>query len=300
VALDAYGNLFIADEYNHRVRKVSTTGIMTTIAGIGPCYSADGNYIGDGYPATEAGLSYPEGLAFDSSGNLFIADSGNDVIRRVGTNGIISTVAGNNLYDFAGDGEAATNASLANPNLFIAEEENNRVREVLTIGVIITVAGDVANSGSPGGYTGDYVLAITTSLYYPHSVAADGLGNLFMADQYNNRIRKIATNGIITTVAGNGSGNYTGDGGRAIFASLYYPFSVAVDSSGNLLIADFYNNVIRKVDASGVITTAAGDGPCCGSLGAFAGDGGAATNASLNAPFGVAFDASGDCLIAMR
>jgi sugar lactone lactonase YvrE len=292
VALDASGDLFIADYSNNRIRRVGTNGIITTVAGSGT-YA----YSGDGGAATNAGLRYPYGVALDASGNLFIADEGDDCIRRVGTNGIITTVAGNGTYGYSGDGGAATNASLCDPtgvtldasgNLFIADTSNQRIRRVGTNGIITTVAGNGTN-----GYSGDGGAATNAELYYPGGVALDASGNLFIGDASNQRIRKVSTNGIITTVAGNGTYGYFGDGGAATNAELYWPSGVALDASGNLFIADQYNNRIRKVGTNGIITTVAGNGTTV-----YSGDGGMATNAGLNWPYGVALDASGNLFIA--
>ena len=246
VALDASGNLFIADSANHVIRKVDTNGMITTIAGNGsPGYS------GDGGPATDASLNYPEGVTLDLSGNLFIADWANNVIRKVDGNGVITTVAGNGNPGYSGDGGAATNASLSGAysvavgtlgQLYISDTSNQRIREVDTNGVITTVAG---NGGI--GYYGDGGLAVAATLNYPAMVASDGYGNLFFADQQNNLIRKIDTDGFITTVAGSGAIGYSGDGGAATMASLSGPYGVGLDSWRNLFIADMFNNRVREV-----------------------------------------------------
>ena len=292
VAVDGSGNLFIADTYNSRIRKVGTNGIITTVAGNGS-YA----YAGDGGAAVSASLYYPSGVAVDASGNLFIADSDNNRIRKVDTNGIITTVAGNAGAGYLGDGVQATNTSLYYPscvavdafgNLFIADTHNNRIREVASNGIITTVAGN-----GNAMFAGDDGPAANASLYYPSGVAVDASGNLFIADYYNSRVRKVGTNGIITTVAGDGNFEYAGDGGAASSASLYNPSDVAVDAFGNLFIADTYNRRIRKVGADGVITTVAGNG-----TETYSGDGGFSTNASLANPQGVALDASGDVFIA--
>jgi sugar lactone lactonase YvrE len=292
VAVDASGNIFIADSYNSRIRKVGTNGIITTVAGNGTAA-----YSGDGGPATSASLYYPSGVAVDASGNLFIADTDNERVRKVDTNGFITTVAGDNSYEYSGDGGQATNASLWEPfgvavdasgNLFIADTHNNRVRKVGANGIITTVAGD-----GGAGYSGDGGPATHAGLYYPEGVAVDASGNLFIADYYNQRIRKVGANGIITTVAGDGTNAFSGDGGPATSASLNGPSGVAVDASGNLLIADTSNQRIRKVGANGIITTEAGNG-----TDGYSGDGGAPTNASLASPQGVAVDASGNLFIA--
>jgi sugar lactone lactonase YvrE len=298
VAVDASGNLFIVDSGNNVIRKAGTNGIMTTVAGN---YSTGGSYGGDGGPATNASLNDPLGAAVDACGNLFIADTYNNVIRKVDTNGIITTVAGNHKTggSYGGDGNPATNASLSYPcgavvdasgNLFIADTGNNIIRKVDTNGIITTVAGNYSTGGSYGGAGGP---ATDASLNNPSAAAVDASGNLFIADTDNQLIRKVDTNGIITTVAGNGSYGYSGDGGPATNASLNYPYGVAVDAFGNLLIADSGNNVIRKVDTGGFIATVAGNGTQ-----GYSGDNGMATNAGLNYPCGVAVDDSGNLFVA--
>ncbi len=276
--------------YQWQLNGTNLDSIITTVAGGGNAYP------GNGGAATNASLRPWGGVAVDASGNLFIADSwDNNLIRKVGTNGIITTVAGGgNAYP--GNGGAATNASLGYPsgvavdasgNLFFADLDNNYIRKVDTNGIITTVAGN-----GDSDYYGDNGPATNASLYCPIGVAVDASGNLFIADMNNYRIRKVNTNGIITTVAGNGNYGYSGDGGQATNASLYNPYRVAVDASGNLFIADTYNQRIRKVDTNGIITTVAGGGNDG------LGDGGAATNASLHNPWGVAVDASGNLFIA--
>ena len=290
IAFDAIGNLFITDYGNYRIRKVDATGIITTFAGNGT-----NGYSGDGGAATNAKIVSPFGVAVDANGNLLIADRSNYRIRKVDTNGIITTVAGNGSAGSSGDGGAATNAKLNSPsgaavdssgNLLIADTFNGRIRKVDTNGVITTVAGKGGNA-----YSGDGNAATNAFLNNPNAVAADASGDFFIADTSNNRIRKVDANGIITTVAGNGTVNYSGDGGPAINASLAAPDGVAVDTYGFLYIADNANNRIRQVDASGVITTLAGDGNA-----GFSNDGGPATNASLSGPFGVALDPDGNLL----
>ena len=261
--------------------------IITTVAG-----KSTSGFSGDGGGATNASLSNPSGVAFDLPGNLYIADRDNNRIRKVDTNGIITTVAGNGNATYAGDGGKATNASLYTParinldvfgNLYISDQSNSRIRKVGTNGIITTVAG----SGN-SAYAGDGGLAVYASLAAPCGVSFDVSGNLFIGDIGNNRIRKVDGNGIITTVAGNGLGQYAGDGGMATNASLYAPFGVAFDASSNMYIPE--GGRIRKVDTNGIITTVAGGG--------VGGDGSAATNASLSGPQGVAFDASGNLYIA--
>jgi uncharacterized protein (TIGR03437 family) len=303
VAVDSSGNLFIVDTRNSRIRKVSASGIITTVAGNGTAGSS-----GDGGPATSASLA-PYGVAVDSSGNLFIGD--NSRIRKVSASGIITTVAGNYGCGFSGDGGPATSALLCSPggiavdgsgNLFIADTSNQRIRKISASGIITTVAGngvvEAGSFGNAGGFSGDGGPATSASLNNPGSVAVDSSGNLFIVDTNNNRIRKVSASGIITTVAGNGIIGFSGDSGPATSASFYYPSDVAVDGLGNLLIADPWNNRIRKVSSGGTITTVAGSGATGPGAGGFSGDGGPATSALLAQPFGVAVDGSGSLYVA--
>ncbi|MCX6594263.1 MAG: hypothetical protein NTZ56_22340 [Acidobacteria bacterium] len=334
VAVDAVGNLFIADAGNNRVRRVTPDGIITAVAlGGGPATTGalaidtagnlfitgnlrlrrvapDGSittvagngsdrFSGDGGPATSAQLDSPYAVSLGAAGNLFIADRANHSIRRVTPAGMITTVVGNGIRGFAGDGGPATSAQLDNPsgvavdaagNLLISDSFNQRIRRVTPDGIITTVAG----TGSRGA-SGDGGPAIRASFSAPYGLAFDAAGNLFIADLGNARIRRVTPSGIITTVAGNGNFGFSGDGGPATRAELEGPVGVAVDSSGNLFIADFRSNsnCIRRVTPSGIITTVAGDGTA-----GFSGDGGPATRALLNAPTGVAVDAAGNLFIA--
>ena len=232
----------------------------------------------------------------DNLGNLYIADENNNRIREVNTNGFITTIAGNGINGYSGDGGAATNASLSLPNgvtidhagnLFVSDEGNHRIRRINTNGIITTFAGTITN-----GYSGDGGFATNARLYYPLKTVFDPAGNLYIADAGNNRIRKVDTNGIITTVAGNGRKGYSGDNTNATKTSLTAPDSVIVDNNGNLYIADTGTNRIRKVDANGIITTIAGDGTP-----AFGNDGGLATSGALKWPDSLKFDSKGNLLI---
>ncbi len=286
------GNLYIVDRENNRIRKVDAAGMITTVAGNGTY-----GYNGDGGAAAAAQLGSPAGMALDGAGNLYIADRSNYRIRKVDSAGDITTVAGNGIRGYNGDGGAAVAAQLDSPagvalddagNLYIADGDNNRIRKVDAAGVITTVAGNGTR-----GYNGDGGAATAAQLDFPSGVALDGSGNLYIADYWNNRIRKVDAAGMITTVAGNGTRGYNGDGGAAVAAQLNLPTVVAPDGSGNLYIADRSNNRIRKVDSAGVITTVAGNGTR-----GYNGDDGAAVAAQLNSPNGVAPDGAGNLYIA--
>jgi sugar lactone lactonase YvrE len=242
IAVDSSGNIYIADAINNRIRKVSG-GTITTVAGNGTA-----GYAGDGGAAVSAELNYPTDVAVDSSGNLYICDYGNDRIRKV-SGGKISLIAGNGTRGYLGDGGAATSAELHLPqgvavdssgNLFIADTGNHRVRKV-SGGTIATVAGN-----GTAGYAGDGGAATSAELNTPTDVKADSLGNLFIADFQNNRIREVS-GGSIVTVAGNGTPGYFGDQGIATSAWLGQPSGVAVDSSRHVYIADHGNSRIREV-----------------------------------------------------
>jgi sugar lactone lactonase YvrE len=307
VATDAAGNVYIADYENNRIRKVNiATGTITTIAGTGL-----GAHGGDGGPATAAWIKWPAGMAFDAAGNMYFADFGNNVIRKINTSNIISTVAGipGTLPAYTGDVGPATLAKLGNPlgvaihpttgDLLIADQLNHAIRKVnLTTGIITSIVGN----GMIGvGAAGDGGLASAARLNEPTDIATDAVGNIYIADNGNNRIRKVsATTGIISTVAGIVAGSvpgsiygYAGDGGAATAARFYYPKGIAVDGPGNIYIADWNNNVIRKVNTSGIVSTIAGT-----STAAYAGDGGLAVAASINKPTDVAVRYDGDVFIA--
>jgi YD repeat-containing protein len=246
VSMDSLGNLYIADINNQRIRKVTPDGTITTVAG-----NEGYGFSGDGGPAVEAQLSYPYGVTVDSLGNIYIADIGNQRIRKVTPDGTISTVAGNGEQGFSGDGGPAVEAQLSDPhgvtvdslgNIYIADIGNQRIRKVTPGGTISTVAG---NGGF--GFSGDGGPAVAARLRHPHDVAVDSVGNIYIADYYNHRIRKVTPDGTINTVAGNGEWGFSGDGGPAVAAQLSYPTGISVDFLGNIYIADNYNNRLRKV-----------------------------------------------------
>jgi uncharacterized protein (TIGR03437 family) len=299
VATDVAGNIYIADQFNNRIRKVAVNGTITTIAGTGTA-----GFSGDNGPALQAELNTPIGVFVDVSGNLIIADVANQRIRRIDTNGVITTVAGNGgTGGYGGDGGPATSATfyncvraIADPagNIYIADQSNHRVRKVsASTGIITTIAGTGAGAGGNGTYGGDNGPAIDAGLNNPTSLALDTSGNLYICDQFNMRVRKVDTNGIITTVAGNGTQGYSGDGGLAINAELKYPGGMVADTSGNIFFSDDANFRVRVITPNGIINTVAGDGQV-----GFAGDGGPAIDANLNGQFGLAIDPSGNLLIA--
>lgn len=282
VVKDSAGNLYTADLSRNAVYKIDSSGQLTIVAGNGAA-----GFSGDGGPASNAELNGPSGLFVDGSGNIFIADQNNNRIREaVAATGNIQTVAGNGTNAYAGDGGPATNASLGLPtgvfvdsagNIFIADLENNRIREVVAAtGIIKTVAGN-----GTFGFSGDGGPAASAQLNGPSGVFVDSSGNIFIADEGNQRVREvIVATGDIQTLAGNGTYGFSGDGGLATSASFRNPSGLSVDSSGNIFIADRDNNRIREVlAATGNIQTVAGNG-----TDAYAGDGGPATNASLARP----------------
>lgn len=280
VAGDSLGNVFIADTRNNRIRKVDTNGIITTIAGTNAANLAPGGYSGDGGAATNARLNYPSGVAVDHFGNVYIADFNNARIRKVNTNGMITTIAGNGTNGYYGDSGPATNAEIkialpcglcldAMGNLYLADAGNNCIRKIDTNGIISTVT----TGGSSGG------------------VAVDTFGNIYFSD--GSRVSKLDTNNLITIVAGGGSSLV--EGISATNAQIN-PWGLLVDTNGNLFFGDQLNNnrrAVRKVDSNGILTTVAGKGPLGNS-----GDGGLAIYAEIGCPYGIAGDSSGNLLIA--
>jgi uncharacterized protein (TIGR03437 family) len=289
VAVDGAGNVFIADEGNRRVRKVSPGGTINTLAGngascpLGPngpsCPPADGGL------ATSVPLTNLWGVAADGAGNLFIADylSG---LRKVAPDGTITTVG-----DGPRDGVSRVTID-SSGNLYLTDDLGVRIRKISPDGTISTVAGGKLGSSGDGGPATQAELDTWDSDGPGGGLAVDGAGDVFIADTYNDRIRRVSPSGIIVTVAGGGTSDL-GDGGPATNANLAEPFSVASDSAGNLFIADSYNNLIRKVSPDGNITTIAGNGSS-----GYSGDGGSATSAALSGPTGVAVDGAGNIYVA--
>jgi sugar lactone lactonase YvrE len=391
LALDNAGNLFIADNASHRIRKVTPDGNISTVVG------STARYSGDGGPAAAAQLNWPTGLAFDAAGNLYIADTANQVVRKVSSKGIITTVAtglnqaegvaadaAGNLYiadsfvyddgcgDFSYTGsvlkvtpdgtastivKAAPGAGVLSPkgiaadaagNLYVADAISDEVLRISSSGAVTTAAGNagaqvyacpaeyvnfktqlicpegvavdrsgnlyvsdtghgriarispqgdasnVVGDGVLGNYWGDGGKGADAGLDVPLGVAVDGAGNVYISDTKNSRVRKVTPAGVISTVAGTGISGFSGDGGPAISAQMRGPSGLTLDAAGNLYIADWTDNRIRKVAVDGTITTVAGRGDTNPPLG----DGGKATDASLAGPFGVAVDGNGNLYIA--
>jgi uncharacterized protein (TIGR03437 family) len=342
IAFDTSGNAYIADSGNARIRMVSTAGVITSVVGGGTTYTegglatatvlsgphgvavdssanifiadADGNKIfkvssntittfagtgtrgfaGDSGTASNAQFNGPSSIVLDGSGNVYVTDLFNARVRKI-TSSNVSTVAGNGLTAYSGDGGSAQNALMnaaagvvpaPGGLVYISDTNNQRIRRINSDGTIATVAGN----GTPG-FSGDGSAASGAQVAYPSGLAADTGGNVYFSDTANQRVRKIS-GGIISTVAGNGTSGYGGDGGAAGSAQLNSPAGLAVDSAGNLYIADYSNHAVRKV-SGGIITTLAGTG-----VAGFSGDNGPARQAQLNGPSGVAVDTAGIVYIA--
>ncbi len=296
MVVDTAGNVYVADADDNRIRKVATantlgsTAKIVTFAGTGPY-----GFAGDGGAALSAQLNTPNALGVDPSGNVYFVDLFNFRVRVVSSSGTISTVVGNGAFRYGGDGGPAQGALMNGPSavavspvsgVSISDTGNQRVRQINSSGIISTIAGN----GTPG-FAGDGGASSSAQVAFPAGMATDASGNLYFADSGNQRVRKIV-GGTISTVAGNGTAGYSGDGGPALNATLNSPSGLALDNAGNLYISDFSNNVVRKV-SGGVISTIAGSG-----LQAYAGDGGPALSAGLNGPLGLALDASGNLYIA--
>ncbi len=289
------GNLYVVDAMNHCVRRVDhETGIITTVAGTGK-----EGYSGDGGPATMATFNQPYSLQVDTNSDIYIVDRLNAAIRKVdGRTGIVTTVAGTGVPGYSGDGGLGTEAQLREPNdcfldgsggLLIADVQDQRIRRLdLSSGTIITVAGNGEKSRA-----GDGGPAEQASIMGARAVCLDRRGNMYICEREGNGVRKVDTQGVISTYAGTGDAGYTGDGGPALEATWGAPKAIRCDSQDNLLVVDTENHAIRKIDAStGVVTTLAG-----GQLGA-GGDGGWATQAGLDRPHGCEVDQAGNTYIA--
>jgi uncharacterized protein (TIGR03437 family) len=315
VTVDSQGNIYEVepDPSGTRVREIAISPNGTTLCpATGTCInSIAGNrpngFGGDGGPAALSTLNMATGVAADSAGNLYIADSGNMRVRKItsaASGGAISTVAGDGVYSYSGDGGQANEAQMNFPqgvatgvdgSVYIADSDNNVVRKIAPNGAISTVAGN----GS-AGYGGDGGNGPAAQLSAPEGVAVDSLGNVYIADSANNRVRKVTSAGVISTLSGTGTAASSGDGGPASAAGLDSPFGVSLDAAGNLYITEFNGDRVRKIAAvsgaissSSTITTVAGNG-----IGGYTGDGSLAVNAELNGPKAVVADAAGDLYIA--
>jgi serine/threonine-protein kinase len=282
ITADAFGNVYVADYDNHKIRKITAAGVVTTLAGNGFAGNADG-------VGTAASFNYPSGVAVDASGNIYVADWLSHKIRKITPAGVVSTFAGDGLQN--SDDGPGTTASFDHPsavaidtsgNIYVADYENHKIRKITAAGMVSTLAG----SGSLGSADGPGNVA---SFTFPSGVAVDASGNVYVADWYFNKIRKITPAGVVSTFAGDGTAGATD--GTGIAASFNRPEGVVADASGNIYVADRLNHKIRKITTTGLVSTLAGSG----STGATDGPG---TTVSFNAPFGVAVDASGNVYVA--
>jgi sugar lactone lactonase YvrE len=292
VALDGSGNFYIADTYHDRIRKVNAAGIITTIAG-----NDTTSYNGDNIPATNAHLLIPADIICDQHGCLYFSDAYHNRVRKIDTNGIITTIAGNGTGGYNGDNILADSAEVYDPhaiafdaygNLYISDWGNHRIRMVNSSGIITTIAGT-----GIVGYTGDTGPATAAEINTPDGIVLDTAGDIYFSDAGANVVRKIDVSGIITTFAGDSTATALGDNGPADSARLSGPGALAIDGSNNIYISDVGHNRIRRVDAvSGIITTIAGVG-----ISGFSGDSGPALDAEFNEPGAVTISPAGDFYI---
>lgn len=277
ITTDSFGNIYFCDNANNRVRKIDPSGNISTIAG-------GGSSLAEGIPATSATIIEPHGIAVDPSGNIYVSEVYLARVRKINTSGIINTIAGNGNVGYAGDGGPAISAELkwpydvavdASGNIYIADAGNNRIRMINTLGVISTIAGN-----GLAGYSGDGGPATSAQLNSASGIDVDPLGNIFIADRFNRRIRKINSSGTISTIAGSGVMGNSGDGGLATLAQIGSPNGVTLDAAGNIYIADGWYGTLRKINTSNIISTIAGTG-----IPGYSGDGGLATLAQIKTSY---------------
>jgi uncharacterized protein (TIGR03437 family) len=302
LSVDAKGNVYFADANNQRIRKITPQGIVSTVAGSGARTNTNSNCepsspVGDNQPALAATFFNPADALALTNGNLIVADEQDNRIRQITPDGVITTIGGNGLHNLYAPGVGATSSPMDWPSalavdskgtIYFAEIHGYRVGKIGSDGKFATVAG----TGFPG-YNGDNIQATKATLGKPAGIALDAAGNLYIADQTNHRIRKVTPAGIITTIAGIGQPNFSGDGAAATAAAINTPMDVKVDSRGNIYIADMLNHRVRRIDSNGIITTVAGTGDAGRGP-----DGVDATTSSLNFPAGLALDSNDDLYIA--
>ncbi len=286
VYIDPVGNFYIIEYTGAKIRKVNTSGIISTFAGSGVT-----GFSGDGGPATAARFNKPIDMLADQAGNLYVIDNGNQRIRKIDTFGVVTTFAGNGVVGYSGDGGPATAASLHDPsrmtmdavgNIFFADAMNNVIRKITPAGIITSVVGN-----GTAGFSGDGGPATAGSLSQPLGVAFDGNYNMYIADGNNHRIRKVSASGVISTFAGNGLATVSGDGGPATAASMKYPNGITTDISCNVYFSDWQGQTIREIGTDGIINTVVGNGTA-----GFSGDGGNPVLAQLNGPNNLIFEHS--------